>query len=1018
MDLRTIQLRERIGEGGFGVVYRAYQPALDREVAVKVVHPGISGMAGFEERFATEARMIARIEHPHVVPLYDFWVDADEGGAVLVMRLVPGGSLADSLARGPWHPDQVARMVREIGPALDDAHRHGVVHGDVKPANLLIDRHGSTFVADFGIAVDLYRPGEHTARAGSPAYLAPEQLRGEAVTAAVDMYALGIVVWEALVGRHPFGDRDVEGMLRAHLGEAVPAVTVPRPDLSVRWNDVIGTATARDPSARFGSMADLIAAIGQASSGPAPGPARNAMRSRGNRVGNLPVRVSSFIGRDDETRLLSRTLDASRLVTLLGPGGIGKSSIAVEFARHLDDPPAGGTWIVDTTDLSDGSGLADRVADTMGVEIDRSADLTRGLVTALGDRDVLLILDSAEAHLDDVADFTEILLTSSPGVRIVVTSREPLQIPGEARLVVPPLGTADGGSDAVALFVDRTALVNPTADLPEDVVIEIVEKLDGLPLAIELAAARLGSLSVEQIREHLDHQLDLLTTTRRRGERLHDSLRATLAVSCDLLDDEELSYYRRLAVFRGGFTADAAAAVTGIRDPDLFSRLVDVSLITRVMGSDRRYRLLEPVRQYAQELLEASGGESEVVEAHLGYFIELTARGAERLTQADAAEWLERFDAEEPNTTAAATRALDAGDTDGALRLVANLTKAWTWARRSGTYDLLVPQLLEVEGLQDTEDLVTLLCFHVLALERGGDVATAIETGRRAVDVAERLGDPASIAAARRRLGFAFTSVDVAEAVLHLRHAIDSYRQLGSVPYETPLFSLFTALVLSGDLAGARVIVQESHELARRSGSPTSLGVALAEEGRMRELDGDLEGAVDVFRRGLDIWKADEKSVWRRHALRSLALISMARGDLEGAEEYLGEVEEIDRSVGDVSAGDRDRARLARLGGDLVEAGRRLQMAVDRAEVGPSTILEAALLHAAAGSDAVAARLFGAFHRRVDDMNAHRVSYWRTEVEETWGRLRTVLGQASFDAECEAGYDMDDEQVSVAIAGG
>src|SRR5215831_15137055 len=200
--IKGYELRDRIGEGGFGAVYRAYQPSVGREVAVKVILPQHSNHPDFIRRFEVEAQLIARLEHPHIVPLYDYWRDPD--GAFLVMRWLPG-SLRRAIWRGPWSAEATARLLEQLAGALTVAHRESVIHRDIKPDNILLDEDENAYLADFGIAKNLSTGSltQEGAMVGSPAYITPEQIKGEPVTTRADIYSLGLVVYEALASEKP-----------------------------------------------------------------------------------------------------------------------------------------------------------------------------------------------------------------------------------------------------------------------------------------------------------------------------------------------------------------------------------------------------------------------------------------------------------------------------------------------------------------------------------------------------------------------------------------------------------------------------------------------------------------------------------------------------------------------------------------------------------------------------------------------------------------------------------------------
>lgn len=251
--LKGYRLTERIGAGGFGAVYRADQSTIGREVAIKVILPGYANRPEFIRRFDSEAQVVARLEHMHITPLYDYWRDPD--GAYLVMRYLRGGSLADALTAGPYDLEAPANLLDQVASALSLAHRNDVIHRDIKPSNILLDEDGNAYLADFGIAKDLGREGTALTNqkdlVGSPDYLAPEQARNEDVSPQTDIYSLGVLLYEVLTGEHPFpGISPVERLFK-HINEPMPRVTILDPELADAVNDVIQKATAKNPDHRY-----------------------------------------------------------------------------------------------------------------------------------------------------------------------------------------------------------------------------------------------------------------------------------------------------------------------------------------------------------------------------------------------------------------------------------------------------------------------------------------------------------------------------------------------------------------------------------------------------------------------------------------------------------------------------------------------------------------------------------------------------------------------------------------------
>ena len=331
--LRGYRVIEQIGEGAFGVVYRASQPQIGREVAIKAVPPELANHPDFVRRFEREAQIVARLEHPHIVPLYDYWREPD--AAYLVMRFLRGGSLEDLLKTGPLETARVASILEQVAAALSTAHRQGVVHRDVKPGNVLLDEEGNAYLTDFGVALDAGSPERSTGTMmrGTPAYLSPEQVRLAPASPQTDIYALGIVTYEMLTGAHPFPDFPLQALLDAHLHDAIPSIRQIRPELPAALDRVIARATEKDAKERFNDALELAAAFRAAIEGVAtvPEPVGEIRNPYKGLRAFLEADTADFFGREALTQRLLRRLkddsEASRFLAVVGPSGSGKSSV-------------------------------------------------------------------------------------------------------------------------------------------------------------------------------------------------------------------------------------------------------------------------------------------------------------------------------------------------------------------------------------------------------------------------------------------------------------------------------------------------------------------------------------------------------------------------------------------------------------------------------------------------------------------------------------------------------------------
>jgi predicted ATPase/DNA-binding SARP family transcriptional activator/DNA-binding CsgD family transcriptional regulator len=414
---------------------------------------------------------------------------------------------------------------------------------------------------------------------------------------------------------------------------------------------------------------------------------------------NLPAPRSSFVGREREMLETKRALAMTRLLTLTGAGGSGKTRLALEVGRDLVGAYPDGVWLTELAGISEGELVPQAVARALGVHERPGQQLTDALVETLRAKSILLLLDNCEHLVDAAARLADVLLDGCPHLRVLATSREALGVVGESVWPVPALSVPDSqrpptvaeleGYEAARLFAERASDRLPGFALgPANVgaVAEVCRGLDGVPLALELAAARVGTMSVEQISERLGDSLGLLTGGARTAATRQRTLRGALDWSHELLDEPERALFRRLSVFVGGWTLEAAEAVApgeGVERGkvlELLSGLVDKSMVIAEAARDGRirYRLLEPVRQYALEKLEESGEAEAVRHRHTEHFLALAEEAEPRFRRPEEARWLDRLEAEHDNLRAALSWALGDGDPGLGLRLAAALWKFWT----------------------------------------------------------------------------------------------------------------------------------------------------------------------------------------------------------------------------------------------------------------------------------------------------------------------------------------------------
>ncbi|GGV40507.1 SARP family transcriptional regulator [Actinomadura cremea] len=629
-----------------------------------------------------------------------------------------------------------------------------------------------------------------------------------------------------------------------------------------------------DPSPELAAV--HLAILRDEGNGAAPAGERAGPPPAVRRMTNLPAQLTTFVGREDESRHVGALLREHRLVTLTGPGGAGKTRLAGEIAAARVAETPDGVWFVPLAPVSDPGDLVQSVLIALGVvDTVRSPDglpavrpLDR-LTDFLAAKRLVIVLDNCEHLVDAVARLTDHLLGRAPGVRILATSREPLGITGESLCPIPSLPLpppAAGGEPpdpdealryaSVRLFADRARAVRPgfTVDAATAAdVVEICRALDGVPLAIELAAARLRALTPGQVAARLGDRFRLLSAGSRAALPRHRTLRAVVDWSWDLLDDVERTVLRRLSVFAGGATADAAARVCGLAAPDaprpddvldVIAALIDKSLVLAEGGADVRYRLLETVRVYAGERLDEAGETGRVRAEHTAHFLDLAERAEPELRRADQLGWVDRLAADRDNLSTALRNAVEVRDAETALRLFAALL--WFWFMHD----------LEIEAG----------AFAISVHELAGDPPPGLDEQHCLATVAATVFG--EVASAKATIGTLRTVLDrlilsVPEAPRHPVLAL-----------ARPIHALFT-----GDMDGARHRLRalETHP------DPWLRAIALVMLGHIAINVGDIDAAETEAAAGCARFRELGDRWGLLGALGCLMQVHMARGDLAEA---------------------------------------------------------------------------------------------------------------------------------------
>jgi predicted ATPase/DNA-binding CsgD family transcriptional regulator len=625
-------------------------------------------------------------------------------------------------------------------------------------------------------------------------------------------------------------------------------------------------------------------------------------RVRERQLHNLPVPRTRLIGRERDAAAVRQVLLSvdGRLVTLTGTGGCGKTRLALAVAADLLISFVNGVWLVELAPLADPILIPQVVATALGIREQPTRSILDTLVAQLKTRQLLIVLDNCEHLVDACAQLADVMLGGCPDVRLLATSREPLGTQGELTWRVPSLafpnlhkGPALGelaGSPAVQFFVDRAQAVQPAFMLTADnapTVGQICQRLDGLPLAIELAAARLRGLGVEQILERLDTSIRLLVGGSRTAPDRQQTLKATLDWSRALLTLQEQVAFRRLAVFAGGWSMEAAETVCaggeveGAAVVDLMSRLVEKSLVLMEERDGRaRYRLLEPVRQYAMEQLQASGELAAVQERHVAYFLEFAEEWAGWAHRDRAVQLLKL---EQDNQRAALRWCVDHSAADTGLRIARGWMFLWGagWSKNQEASAWL-RQLLALPGAEQptVASAAALGCSGNLAMLRG-DLAAARVFHVQGLATARAVGDAHQLFSNLMDIGIgAEASGDHANARRHIQEAVVTARTAGLRVCEAIGLSFLGVLAEEqSNFEEARALAEEGWGLARAEGEQGWAGSALGILGGAALGLGELANARRLLEEGLALDRQTENESWMMgRTLDRLGWLALTQG--------------------------------------------------------------------------------------------------------------------------------------------
>jgi serine/threonine protein kinase/tetratricopeptide (TPR) repeat protein len=876
------QVERRVGRGGMAVIYLATDPMMKRQVAIKVLPRQLNMDPKFRTRFLREVEVVASLEDPSVVPVHDY--GEEDGQPYFVMRYMPGGSLREKLRKGSLSVAATSEIVTSIASGLDAAHRKGIVHRDIKPGNILFDAAEKAFLSDFGIVKVGNDSATFTGSAilGTPSYMSPELARGDGdIDGRSDIYALGVLIFRMWTGVLPFTATTPMGIAMKHITDPIPRLLDYKPDLPPACEALISKSMAKDREDRFQSakaLAEVLAAIARNEiwsvdqvneglvfeTGPTTdldvetpavsvdeievpshdissddGPERSenpeALAPAPN---NLPAQVSSFIGRQPELKAVATRLadPECRLLTLLGPGGIGKTRLGLESGENQLTAFKNGVFFIPLAPLSAGEFIVPSIAETIGFAFYSDEEPKVQLFNYLRGKQMLLVMDNFE-HLIDSAGIASELLAAASGLKILVTARERLNLQEEWILQIHGMEVPQGNLEqaasfpAMQLFIERARKVRADFELTEaerPYAVRICQLLEGIPLGIELAAAWIRFLSCEEIAVEIEQNLDFLTSSLRNVSQRHRSLRAVFEYSWNLLTEIERAIYRRLSIFRGGFTRQAASKIADANIMQL-TALVDKSLLRKLPRE--RYEMLDLLQQYGLEKLADQADDQARIQAlHSNYYADFLAEHESTIKSENQKTALDEIAAE-----------------------LENIRLAWTWAMAQED-DAILARSLE-------------------SLYRFYEIRSRFEEG---IEMVGGLTDHM-----RGRYG-GTQQLDLEHLELYCR----ALSRQGALNYRL------------GRHEAARVLLEKAIEIGRAIDSPDILGFSLTYRGAAAFLAHEFEDARAYLGESLALERSDEDALGTAIALHHLGLVAREKDEFPEARRLFRESLEVNQKSG------------------------------------------------------------------------------------------------------------------------
>ena len=760
------------------------------------------------------------------------------------------------------------------------------------------------------------------------------------------------------------------------------------------------------------------------------------------RPNNLPIQLTSFIGREKEMKDVKYNLKLNRLLTLTGTGGAGKSRLSLQTGADLIDDFANGVWFVELAAVNDPEFLTAAIINSLGIKEELKKTPEETLTDHLRDKEILIILDNCEHLINACADLTERLLSSCPKLKIIATSRESLNCSGEQIFKIPALSHPDPNSkdtpeqltqyESVRLFIERALSVNPKFRVNNEnapALADVCSRLDGIPLAIELAAARIKTLSIEKIFERLDDRFNLLTGGKRTALPRQQTLRALIDWSYDLLTESEKIIWSRLSVFSGGWTLEAAEEICSdntIKKNDIIdhlSELVEKSIII-YNESKERYNILETIKQYGREKLEY---ENEIFQRHLDYYLYLAQRAEPELNRSDAKLWLDKLEADHNNFIISIEWSLSNENKEKGAVIATAFEQFWKIRGHYSTGIRLYENILQNQGeLSKAIKGKLLLRIGVFKFQQGDYEQTKIYC-EESLSIGKEIGDKKVIAGSKNTLGnIASDQGNYEEAKKYFEESLDTKIEIGDKSgIAITLHNLGLLAFVKGDYEQAKKFNEDSLAIRKEIGDKHGISFSLQNLGHLALEKGYHEQAKKYFEESLCIRKEIGDKNGIAYSFNYLGNLANYGGDKELAKKYYEDSLKIFKEIGDkrgIADSHHSQGNLASEKGDYALAKNFFEeeMAI-RKEIGDKNGISELMIYfgsilANQRDFELAVKLLSTSEKIIELIEGVLDKSSRLIKDETIAKLHEHLSKKEFNKYWEEGKKLTlDEAVALAL---